>query len=100
MYILIVFSVFVASFNSVLLKKAQLSKKAELVSFNLCSALVWCILLFAANKGSLYINTSIVIWAFCCWLWRFFCVHIEKTKALIRHPGSIMQCFFWFLLHR
>lgn len=62
MYLLIMISVLLASSNSILLKKAQLSGKKELFQFNLLSSLIWCIILLAANINRFYLNPSIVVW--------------------------------------
>lgn len=86
MYILIVFSVLIASINSVLLKKTRLNEKTELFKFNLCTALIWCIVLFITNKGQLYLNASIWMWGMVYGLAQSFFIFF---KAAAMNTGAV-----------
>lgn len=64
MYYLLGISILAASLNSIMLNKAQISKRNEIFKFNLINVLVWCIILFITNKGSIHINSSVLFWGF------------------------------------
>ena len=63
MYLLLAASVLAASFNSVLLHKAKIEGRGSVYTFNLFSALLWCVLLFAVNLGKIELNRQVLLWA-------------------------------------
>ncbi len=62
MYYMLLFSIAAASFNSVLLNKAKVSKNGDVFPFNLIVSLIWCAILFVANKGQVTISPQIIFW--------------------------------------
>lgn len=62
MYYLLGTSILVASLNSVALKNSKATAAKDVFRFNLVGAAIWCIMIFAMNKGQLYLNREIVFW--------------------------------------
>lgn len=62
MYYLLVMSVLLASFNSIILKESGAIKKETVFKFNFLSSLVWCVLLFFSNTCTLHINSQVIFW--------------------------------------
>lgn len=62
MYIMLLLSIIAASFNSVVLNKAKVKKLDDVFFFNLIVSLIWCVILFAANKGRLFVAPRILFW--------------------------------------
>lgn len=86
MYYMLLFSIAAASFNSVLLNKAKVSKKDDVFPFNLIVSLIWCVILFAANKGQVTISPQIVFWGVLYGLTQT-CFILFKTAAM--STGSV-----------
>lgn len=87
MYGLLCISVLAASFNSVLLNKAQIGKN-EIFNFNLLLSLVWCIILFILNNGTIHIDSWILFWGIIYGITQAVFV-LFKTAAMGSGPVSI-----------
>ncbi len=88
MYYLLIFSVILATANSLLLKKASLSGKAQVFSFNLIVSAVWLIVLFSLNGFTLTLNTEVVFWGVCYGITQALFV-LFKTLAMGSGPVSV-----------
>ena len=86
MYYMLLFSVIAASFNSVVLNKARVRKKEDVFPFNLIVSLIWCIILFIANKGHILVSSEILFWGILYGLTQT-CFILFKTAAM--STGSV-----------
>ena len=88
MYYLLLLSVVAASFNSVVLNIAKVSKKEKIFPFNLIVSMVWCIILFIANKGHISLSYQVLFWGILYGLTQT-CFILFKTAAMSTGSVSI-----------
>lgn len=88
MYYLLGLSVLAASFNSIVLNKAQVNKKTKIFAFNLIVSLVWCIILFVVSKGSIRLNVQVLFWGIAYGITQALFV-LFKTAAMSSGSVSI-----------
>ena len=88
MYYFLIFSVILATANSLLLKKASLSGKCQVFFFNLIVSTSWFIILFALNAFTLSLNSEIVLWGVFYGITQTLFV-LFKTLAMGSGPVSV-----------
>ena len=88
MYLLLMISIFAASFNSIILHKAKLNNPKAVFHFNLLSSIMWCILLFAVGKGQLTISREVLFWGILYGIVQTLFIFF-KTAAMTTGPVSI-----------
>ena len=86
MYFMLLLSVTAASFNSVVLNKAKASKLDNVFFLNLIVSLIWCVILFTANKGHISANPQVLFWGILYGLTQT-CFILFKTAAM--NTGSV-----------
>ena len=86
MYYLLLFSVIAASLNSVVLNKAKVSKKGDVFPFNLLVSVIWCVILFIANKSRISLTPQSLFWGILYGLTQT-CFILFKTAAM--STGSV-----------
>ena len=86
MYFMLLLSVIAASFNSVVLNKAKASKLENVFFLNLIVSLIWCVILFATNKGHISANPQVLFWGILYGLTQT-CFILFKTAAM--NTGSV-----------
>lgn len=88
MYYLLVVSILFASFNSVFLNKSKLNGKNQIFFFNFWVSSIWCVILFALNKGTLNINKDVLLWGVVYGVVQALFV-LFKTLAMGSGPVSV-----------
>lgn len=86
MYFMLLLSVTAASFNSVALNKSKASKLDNVFFLNLIVSLIWCVILFTANKGHISANPQVLFWGILYGLTQT-CFILFKTVAM--STGSV-----------
>lgn len=86
MYYVLGLSILTASFNSIVLNKAGVSKKETVFKFNFLCSLVWCVILFFTNNCTLHLNSQIVLWGVLYGTAQI-CFLLSKTGAM--STGSV-----------
>lgn len=86
MYFMLLLSVIAASFNSVVLNRAKASKLENVFFLNLIVSLIWCVILFTANKGHMSANPQVLFWGILYGLTQT-CFILFKTAAM--STGSV-----------
>ena len=88
MIFLLLFSILAASFNSVLMHKANLTEKGAIYKFNFLGAVVWCVCLFLANGGRLHLNSDVFLWGCIYGITQSLFI-LSKTAAMNKGPVSL-----------
>lgn len=88
MYYLLILSIVAASLNSILLNKAQVKKKDEILKFNLIGTLVWCGILFVINGATVNLTPQVIFWGVLYGLTQSFFI-LFKTAAMSNGSVSV-----------
>ena len=86
MYALLALSIFSASMYSIILHRFPADKNGNLFCLNFYSSIIWIILLFAANRFSVDLDSSVLIWGVVYGVVQALFVWF-KAKAM--HSGSV-----------
>lgn len=88
MYYLLLLSVFAASFNSIVVNKAQIKEKRDVLMFSFIGTIIWCVILFVINGASVRFTPQIVFWGTLYGLVQSFFI-LFKTSAMSNGSVSV-----------
>ncbi len=86
MYILLLLSVLVASFNSVTLNRAKIKGRSEIIKFNLICSAVWFVILFSINGFKIDFTPDVLLFGIIYGITQA-CFILFKTLAM--NTGSV-----------
>lgn len=84
-YLFLIVAIVAASANSVVLHKSGAGRRELIFRLNFIGALVWCVILFIANRAKITINDGTLMWAVIYGLVQSLFV-LSKTAAMSSGP--------------